>query len=121
MAHFAELDENNFVKQVIVVNNNELLDENGNESEAKGIAFCQSLFGGNWVQTSYNASFRKNFAGIDSFYDSESDVFSTPRDYPSWILDKQTYTWISPVPKPDSSPRWMWDEETTSWKEFEIE
>ena len=57
MAHFAQIDENNIVTQVIVVHNNELLD-NGIEVEAKGIAFCQSLFGGNWVQTSYNANFR---------------------------------------------------------------
>lgn len=116
MAHFAELDENNFVKQVIVVHNNELLDENNNESEAKGIAFCQSLFGGNWVQTSYNASFRKHFAGINSFYNPQLDIFSTPKNYASWILDEETYTWIPPVPKPDSGI-WEWDENTLSWKE----
>jgi hypothetical protein len=69
MAHFAELNENNIVKQVIVVHNNELLDENGNESEAKGIAFCQSLFGGTWVQTSYNATMRGKFAGIGFIWD----------------------------------------------------
>ena len=63
MAHFAQLDETNIVTQVIVVHNNELLD-NGVESEAKGVAFCQSLFGGTWVQTSYNGNIRKNFAGI---------------------------------------------------------
>ena len=55
MAHFAQLD-NNVVTQVIVVHNNELLDENGLESESKGIAFCTSLLGGSWVQTSYNGN-----------------------------------------------------------------
>jgi hypothetical protein len=65
MAHFAEIDETNTVVQVVVVHNNELL-EDGIESEAKGIAFCQSLFGGTWVQTSYNASIRKNYAGMSS-------------------------------------------------------
>jgi len=78
MAHFAQLDENNIVTQVIVVNNSELLDESGNESEAKGIAFCQSLFGGNWKQTSYNANFRKNYAGIGYTYDPVADEFNPP-------------------------------------------
>ena len=120
MAHFAELDENNFVKQVIVINNNELLDEQGNESEAKGVVFCQTLFGGNWVQTSYNAHFRKHFATIGSFYNSELDICSTAQDYPSWILDEETYTWIPPIPKPDSG-LWVWNEETVSWQEYEGE
>jgi len=62
MAHFAQLDENNIVLQVIVVHNNDC-EINGVESEAKGIVFCQTLFGGNWVQTSYNGSIRKNYAG----------------------------------------------------------
>jgi hypothetical protein len=75
MAHFAELDENNVVKQVIVVHNNELLDENGNESEQKGIAFCVNLLGGTWVQTSYNGSFRKKFAGVGMIYNQEKDYF----------------------------------------------
>ena len=77
MAHFAELDETNIVKQVVVVHNNELLDENGNESEAKGIAFCQSLFGGKWIQTSYNGNFRGQYAGQEMFYDEEKDFFIT--------------------------------------------
>ena len=73
MAHFAQLDENNFVTQVIVVHNNELLDESGVEQESKGIVFCQSLLGGNWVQTSYNNNFRKNYAGIGFTYDSNKE------------------------------------------------
>jgi hypothetical protein len=77
MAHFAELNENNVVTQVIVVHNNELLD-NGVESEAKGIAFCQSLFGGTWVQTSYNANFRGKYAGIKDIYDGEKFVAPEP-------------------------------------------
>jgi len=77
MAHFAELNENNVVTQVIVVNNDELLD-NGVESEAKGVAFCQSLLGGNWVQTSYNANFRGKYAGIGDTYDGEKFVAPEP-------------------------------------------
>ena len=77
MAHFAKLDENNKVIEVIVIHNNELLD-NGIESEAKGIEFCKSLFGGNWIQTSYNANFRDKFAGIGDYYDEANDVFVAP-------------------------------------------
>ena len=75
MAHFAELDENNIVKQVIVIHNNELLDENGNESEQKGIDFCVAHYGGRWIQTSYNANFRGQYAGVGMIYDQEKDYF----------------------------------------------
>jgi len=78
MAHFAEIGLNNVVERVIVVHNNELLDENGNEVEQKGIDFCKSLFGGTWVQTSYNGNFRGCFAGKGFVYDSENDVFVPP-------------------------------------------
>ena len=78
MAHFAELDENNIVKQVIVVHNNELLDENGAESEQKGIDFCVNLFGGTWIQTSYNRSFRGVMASVGYTYDPIADVFVAP-------------------------------------------
>lgn len=95
MAHFAELDENNVVKQVIVVHNNELLD-NGVESEAKGIQFCQSLFGGNWIQTSYNGNIRKNYAGIGYTYDSVRNAFIPPKPdcHPSDIsFVEETCVW----------------------------
>jgi hypothetical protein len=78
MAHFAELDENNIVKNVIVVDNHELLDENGIESEQKGIDFCVSHFGGRWIQTSFNATFRGIYAGIGHTYDEGKDVFISP-------------------------------------------
>ena len=71
MAHFAEIGSDNVVKRVVVVNNDVILDSEQNESEAIGIEFCQSLFGmdTNWVQTSYNGAFRKNFAGFYFTYD----------------------------------------------------
>ena len=80
MAHFAELDNNNTVTRVIVIHNNELLDDNGNESEANGIAFCKQLYGENtrWVQTSYNNSFRGTYAGVGYKYDPTANVFSPP-------------------------------------------
>jgi hypothetical protein len=97
MAHFAKLDENNTVTQVIVVHNNELLDENGIEQEQKGIDFCQNLFGGRWIQTSYNKSFRKNYAGNGSLYDEQQDAFIPPKpiDTPDgeWVLNQETYRW----------------------------
>lgn len=78
MAHFAELDENNVVKQVIVVHNNELIDDNGTESEQKGIDFCFNLLGGTWIQTSFNATIRGKYAGIGDIYDPINDVFVSP-------------------------------------------
>lgn len=92
MAHFAQLDDNNVVTQVIVVHNNELLD-NGVESEAKGIAFCQSLFGGNWVQTSYNGNIRKHYASEGFTYDVARDAFIPPKPEGNFVLDEETCTW----------------------------
>lgn len=78
MAHFAEIGLNNTVLRVIVVDNNELLDENGVEQESKGAEFCRKLLGGTWVQTSYNGNIRQNFAAAGYIYDSELDVFVPP-------------------------------------------
>lgn len=115
MAHFAQLDENNVVTQVIVVHNNELMD-NGVESEAKGIAFCQSLFPGtNWKQTSYNRNFRKNYAGIGFIYDEQRDAFISPSPNASWVLNENTCRWEAPVPMPTDGNRYLWDESTISW------
>lgn len=115
MAHFAQLDDNNIVTQVIVVANDELLD-NGVESEAKGIAFCQSLLGGNWKQASYNGNIRKQYAGIGYTYDAVNDVFIAPQPYPSWSLD-ENFDWQSPTPRPEGIG-WYWDEDSLSWIEL---
>ena len=115
MAHFAELDENNIVKRVIVVSNNAILDNNGQESEAKGAAFCQSLFGGRWVQTSYNGKFRKRFAGIGGRYDSANDIFIAPKPYPSWVFNQSKLDWEPPVPCPNDGTHYVWQESTVSW------
>lgn len=107
MAHFAQIDENNIVKQVIVVHNNEILD-NGIESETKGIAFCQSLFGGIWKQTSYNGNIRKNYAGIGYSYDPIRDAFIPPK--PEDFIDEngQSFTFVL-------------NEETCLWDPIESE
>jgi hypothetical protein len=77
MAHFAKINENNIVEQVIVINNEVILDANNIEQEQLGIDFCKSLYGENttWVQCSYNNNFRGQFPGIGSQYDSLNDVF----------------------------------------------
>lgn len=87
MAHFAELDENNIVMRVIVISNSDLMDENGEETEQRGIDFCKSLFGQDtkWVQTSYNNNIRKYFAGIGYTYNQELDEFVPPEVEPSEV------------------------------------
>lgn len=79
MAHFARV-ENGIVREVIVVNNEVLLDDNGVEQEAIGIAFCKSLYGEDteWLQTSYNNNFRGKYAGSGDKYDAELDEFVSP-------------------------------------------
>ena len=117
MAHFAKLNENSIVTEIIVVNNNEILD-NGLESESKGIAFCQLLFGGNWKQTSYNGKIRKNFAGIGFTYDSTRDAFVAPKPFNSWVLDEATCQWQAPTPKPVVEGKsYYWSEDDLSWRE----
>jgi len=96
MAHFAEINEQDIVMRVIVVHNNEIVDEIGNESEQKGIDFCKNLFGGNWIQTSYNNTFRKNYAGIGFTYDRKRDAFIAPQPDPFYTFDEITCRWIAP-------------------------
>ena len=117
MSHFAELNEQNIVMQVIVVANEELL-ENGVENEAKGVAFCQTLLGGNWKQTSYNGTFRKNFAGLGFTYDLQRDAFIPPQPYPSWSLVEETCLWDPPVPWPTDGKNYIWNEEILNWVEL---
>ena len=106
MAYFAELDTNNIVLRVIAIADADLLDENGNEIEALGIARCKQLFGKNtiWIQTSYNTlanvhangktPFRKNFAGIGYTYDAGRDAFIEPQpEGEGWLLDEVTCVW----------------------------
>jgi hypothetical protein len=118
MAHFAELDENNVVKRVIVVDNKDTSDANGNEIESIGVAFCQKLLGGNWKQTSYNGSIRKNYAGIGYTYRADIDAFVAPQPFPSWTLDADAQ-WQAPVPMPTDGKMYSWDEAAQAWTEIE--
>ena len=119
MAHFAELDEQNKVLRVLVVSN-EVTTIDGEESEQRGIDSLVDLLGDKiWKQTSYNHTFRKNYAGKGYTYDETRDAFISPKAFPSWSLDEDTCLWKAPTPKPDDDKRYYWDEETTSWKENE--
>lgn len=119
MSHFAELDDNNIVKRVIVVATKDNSDANGVEKESIGRAFCERLFGGNWVQTSYNGNIRKRYAGIGYKYDAALDAFIAPQPYPSWTLDANA-DWQAPVPMPTDGKMYSWDEATQSWLEVTI-
>ena len=113
MAHFAQINENNMVTQVIVVEQDTL---------------NTGLFGdpASWIQTSYNTRggqhpegrpLRKNYAGIGYTYDSGRDAFIPPQPYPSWIMSEETCLWSAPTPMPIDDKRYSWDEPTLSWVE----
>jgi len=117
--HFAEIDENNIVKRVIVAEQDFI------DSGAVGDS-------SNWIQTSYNTrsgvhyapnsnepddgvALRKNYAGIGYIYDSDKDAFYQPQPYPSWLLNEDSCQWESPIPRPDDDKRYKWNEENQSW------
>jgi|TARA_R110000787_G_scaffold160899_3_gene274404 hypothetical protein len=126
MAHFAKLDENNLVTQVVAVKNDVIL-ENEIELEQKGIDFCKSIFGQDtkWVQTSMNTlggihslggqPLRKNAAGIGDTYDAVKDAFIKPKRFNSWVLNESTCLWEAPISEPTDGPSYLWHEETVSW------
>ena len=128
MAHFAQLDENNVVTNVIVVDDKDLIDPHtGQEDEIIGIAFCKKLIGGNWKQTSYNNNMRVRYAGIGYSYNASLDAFVPPQPYASWTLDNETADWVSPLgaapelTEGQEGMKYFWDEEayqadnTTGW------
>ena len=130
MAHFAQLDENNVVTQVIVVSNDDITDPHtGQEDEILGIAFCKKLLGGNWKQTSYNNSIRVRYAGIGYTYNAALDAFVPPQPFESWVLVNETADWQSPLgaaptlteEQIEARSFYRWDEEayqadnTTGW------
>lgn len=121
MAHYAFLDDNNIVTEVIVGRNeNEVVD---------GISDWETHYGEfrgqRCVRTSYNTQggvhenggtpFRKNYAGIGFTYDEGRDAFIPPQPFPSWVLNEDTCMWDSPVPYPNDGQVYEWDEDTVSW------
>ena len=121
MAHYAFLDENNIVTEVIV----------GKDEGEEGIdweAHYGAFRGQTCKRTSYNTHggvhsgggtpYRKNYAGIGSTFDAERDAFISPKPYASWLLNEDSCLWNAPVPYPDDGERYRWDEETQSWVEI---
>lgn len=118
MSHFAHIDENNIVKQVIVAEQDFI------DSGAVGDPTT-------WVQTSYNTfggehklggvPLRKNYAGIGYTYDSQRDAFISPKPFDSWTLDEDTCFWVSPVEMPSDGKSYTWDEATVNWVEIPAE
>jgi hypothetical protein len=127
MAHFAKIGLDSKVIRVSVVDNKNLLDADGNEVESIGVTYLNGVYGDDdtyiWKQTSYNGTFRKNFAGIGYTYDSVRDAFIPPNEYGSWVLNDETCIWENPVLRPDLETnsfggyknKWFWDEDTVSW------
>lgn len=120
MAHFAELDDDNIVERVIVVNNEVILDKDGNESEEIGQAFIASIgLQGKWVQCSYNASFRNIYPQPGSWFDEENNRFLRyPSPYASWSYDEDLEEWVAPIAKPLEG-LFYWDEEAGAWTAVE--
>jgi hypothetical protein len=112
MAHYAFLDENNIVTEVIT----------GRDEweEVDGITDWEQAYGDYRGQTckrtSYNHNIRKQYAGIGYSYDPVADVFIAPQPYPSWALD-QNFDWQAPMPRPEEG-FWYWDEEVGAWVEL---
>ena len=120
MGNFAKLDDQNNVTSVIVVNNETLDNLPFPESEPVGVAFLTDWSGGytNWKQTSYNANFRKNYAGAGYTYDAVFDAFIAPKPFPSWLLNTTTCQWEAPIPYPTDGKNYYWNEETQQWVEI---
>jgi hypothetical protein len=118
MAHYAFLDENNTVNEVIVgIDETELIEGLSPEE------WYGNFRGQRCVRTSYNAAsngFRKNYAGIGHTYDEERDAFISPKPFPSWLLDETTCQWEAPAPYPSDVPEgtwYTWNEDNQSWEE----
>ena len=109
MAHFAEINEDGVVVRVLVVPDAQ--EHRGQEFLADDLGL-----GGTWIQTSYNARIRKNYAGIGMTYDSSRDAFIGEQPYASWTLDEETCQWKAPVAYPNDGVMYMWNEELTDWQ-----
>ena len=110
MAHYAFLDENNIVTEVIVGRNEYEIVNDISDWEA----YYGNMRGQICKRTSYNNNIRKQYAGIGYSYDPVADVFIAPKPYPSWVLN-ETHDWVSPVPMPTEDGRWLWNEENQEW------
>lgn len=111
MAHYAFLDSNNTVTEVITgINESELIE--GLDTET----WYGNFRGQVCKRTSYNANIRKNYAGVGFTYDFERDAFIAPKPYPSWQLNEETCQWQSPLPKPTDGLTYYWNESKVAWE-----
>ena len=108
MSHFAEIDENNIVIQVLV---------GDNDLPNEGYDWFIENLGGTWIKTSYNGNIRKNYAGIGMHYDESKDAFIAPKPFESWLLNEETCNWEAPTPWPINDKEYTWDEPSLSWVE----
>ena len=122
MAHYAFLDENNIVTEVIAGKDEGNFDWEQQYGSFRGQACKRTSFntyGG--VHTLGGTPLRKNYAGIGYTYDRERDAFIPPKPFQSWLLNDDTCLWESPVPYPDDGERYIWNEQETSWDLVETE
>ena len=130
MAHFAEIDALHKVINVVVLDDKDTQDKDGNEIESIGAKYLHDGFGGTWLRTSYNTyggihkaggtPFRKNYAGIGYTYDEDRDAFIPPQPFDSWTLNEDTCVYDPPVEYPDDGKIYKWNEDTTSWDEVDM-
>jgi hypothetical protein len=122
MAYFAKLGTGNIIEQVISINNSVITDSNGVEQEQLGVDFINKLYNTRdvWKQTSYNRTFRKNYAGIGYQYDQTRDAFIPPKPFNSWILNEDTCNWNAPVAIPttklEDNQDYSWNESIVNWE-----
>jgi hypothetical protein len=112
MAHYAFLDDDNIVTEVITGRNEDEVVEGISDWES----YYRSLRGQRCLRTSYNGNIRKNYAGIGYTYDEARDAFIAPKPYDSWILDENTCRWEAPIPYPTDGVMYGWNEETGDWE-----
>jgi hypothetical protein len=111
MAHYAFLDNNNIVTDVIVgIDETELIE--GLDPET----WYGNRRGQACKRTSYNGNIRKNYAGSGFSYDLERDAFIAPKPFDSWILDEETCHWQAPTPRPENGITYFWNESELAWQ-----
>lgn len=115
MAHYAFLDENNIVTEVIPGKDETELIDGLTPEEWYG-----NFRGQKCIRTSYNGNIRKNYAGIGYTYDEARDAFISAKLHSSWILNEETCRWEAPISHPKDGKQYSWDETTTSWVELTI-
>ena len=128
MAHYAFLDENNIVTEVITGVDENVIQIDIDGTEVGGSSLAWETWYGNFrgqtcKRTSYNKNFRKHYAGIGFKYDQDFDAFIPPQPYPSWKLDYNTFQWIPPILKPEEIENyiWKWSEVNIEWIQVPIE